>query len=714
MTNCPTMNRLLVLLAAVGTTAVMFVGCTPAAVSDDDDNDNDNGNGGSGSVMCPPAQQLCGPRCATLVNDPTNCGRCGNACSSTQACVNGGCLCAPGYQDCGTGCISTNADSLNCGRCGNVCPASAQFCVSGMCAASCPGMVCGTSCVNIENDPSNCGACGVPCTGGSQCIGRVCACPPGTEPCATSCVPAGTCVTGTGGTGGMGTGGAGGSAGVSTGGTAGASTGGTAGASTGGTAGASTGGSGGMITGNPPGWWTHAPLSWHGCPWTGIDTVTGTTTTNMPRDFVTHMPGMGYCVQGSVHGNYDSVALLGFNLNETPNGSATQCAYNPAAATMPGPPGVTLGGTGIAINFTKVAAPIFRIQIQGPNGATDANNRWCATITAAAGPVFVPYTAFNTQCWEGGMGTAFNAASSPISAIAFLVPGQMGTPSAFNYCINGFATGTSASDAPTWGMGGGGDQTGTIGGAGGDNLDYQRVKIAVGGKSYIIQNNNWGNPGGSDQLLTYRNNSFIVTSSTGSGSQAPASFPSIFIGANGDVQGGTFSTRSDDHLPKQISAITSAMSTFRHTGTSGALNAAYDIWFSDVVPSTTAEYDDALDGFVMLWLYDPPNQVPIGGSPVRSNVMIGGRAWNVWVGPRGAGGNCQGTPCAANRPVVSYVATTTSTSFSGDLKPFFTDAAQHGIPANWYLTDVFAGFECWSGNDCRGKEVQEFTATILP
>jgi hypothetical protein len=436
----------------------------------------------------------------------------------------------------------------------------------------------------------------------------------------------------------------------------------------------------------------------------------------MPRDFTMRQEGTGYCVQGSVHGNYDSVALMGFNLNETATGSSTQCVYNPAASMQMGPPGVTLTGNGLAINFTKTSAPIFRVQVQGPNGATDANNRWCATITPAAGPVFIPWSSFNTKCWEPATmmtGMPFNPATSPISAIAFLVPGQMGMTSAYNYCITGFATGADASAAPTWGTGTMGPQTGTIGGPGsGTNLDFQRVKVSVGGKSYIIQNNNWGNPTGSDQLLTYRDNSFTVTTSTGSGSQAPASFPSIYIGASGQVAGGTFSTRSDDHLPKQISAITSANSTFRHTGTSGALNATYDIWFSDVVPSTTSEYDDALDGFIMLWLYDPPNQQPIG-SP-GPTVTIGGQQWVVWTGPRGAGGNCQGTPCSANRPVVSYVATSPRTSFSGDLKPFFTDAATRGIPANWYLTDVFAGFECWSGPDCVGKQVQEFTATILP
>jgi hypothetical protein len=496
-----------------------------------------------------------------------------------------------------------------------------------------------------------------------------------------------------------GTGGAG-----PTGGTAGVSTGGTP---MGGAAGSgATGGTGGVVGGTPPGWWTHG--NWHGCAWTGIDTVAGTTTMNNPRDFTMHQSGTGYCLQGTVHNTYESVSLMGFNLNETPNGSQTQCAFNPASATMMGPPGVSLTGTGLAINFTKSTAATLRVQIQGPNGATDANDRWCFTITPAAGPVFAPFAMFNTKCWDG---TGTNYSGQPVSAVAFLVPGAL-SPTMFNYCINGFGTGSMASEAPTWGTGGGGPLMGTIGGPGSMDLDFQRVKVAAGGKSYIIQNNNWGNPNGSDQLLTYRDNSFTVTSSNGNGSQAPASFPSIFIGANGDVQNGTFSTRSDDHLPKQISAITSLQSTFRHTGTSGQINAAYDIWFSDHTP-TGARYDDAISGFIMLWLYDPPNFQPIGTA--GQTVTLGNTSWVRWVGPRGAtGATCEGQQCSANRPVVSYVRTAASGSFSGDLKPFFADAAAYGIPANWYLTDVFAGFECWSGADCTGKAVQEFTAVVAP
>jgi hypothetical protein len=700
------MNRILRWLAAVGLTGLIFVGCgiQPPPPEDRDDDDDDDTGACQG--------HMCGAVCTNLGFDPANCGNCGVVCAPGMACQGGQCLCAPGLLKCGTSCINPVSDRNNCGNCGVVCPTNLPYCSNQACSATCNGTVCPATgaCVNLASDQANCGACGNICPGGSVCASGVCSCPAGTQQCGSACVPQGTCnigtggTTGTGGTSGIGgtppaggVSGFGGTGGVSNGGNAGSSMGGTP---TGGMSGAGpTGGMGGMITGTPPGWWTHG--TWHGCAWTGVDTVAGTTTMNTPRDFTMHQAGTGYCLQGTVHNTYESVSLMGFNLNETPTGSATQCAFNPASATMMGPPGVQLTGTGLAINFTKSTAATLRVQIQGPNGATMESDRWCYTITPAAGPVFAPFAMFNTKCWDG---TGTNYSGQPISAVAFLVPGAL-SPTPFNYCVTGFAAGSAASDAPTWGTGTSGPLMGTIGGGPAMDLDFQRVKVAAGGKSYIIQNNNWGNPGGSDQLITYRDNSFTITSSNGNGSQAPASFPSVYIGANGDTQNGTFSTTSDDHLPKQISAITSVQSTFRHTGTSGQLNAAYDIWFSASVP--TARYNDAISGFVMLWLYDPSNFQPIG-SVQRSNVMIGGRAWNVWVGPRGGSGS------NSNAPVVSYVATSTSTSFSGDLKPFFTDAAQHGIQSSWYLTDVFAGFECWSGADCTGKQVQEFTAVVAP
>jgi hypothetical protein len=416
------------------------------------------------------------------------------------------------------------------------------------------------------------------------------------------------------------------------------------------------------------------------------------------KDFTSQAGTSGpYRVAGSVHGNYDSVALLGFNIAQP--ASSANCTYKPVTTGDPPMPAVTMpaGTTGIAVNFGKSIGSQFRIQIQGPNGANDANDRWCYNIPDAAGPSFAPFSSFNTKCWDG-TGTAYNT-SRPIAAVVFLVPGTtMSQP--FDFTINGFAAGTSAADAPS-----GGTVipiTGMLGGAGSTDLDFARVKVRASGKDYIIQNNNWGNPGGSDQVISYRDNSFTVVSSSGTGSSAPASFPSIFIGNNGDTANGSFSTKGNDGLPKQVSSIGSVMTSMTVNRTTGDMNVCYDVWFASQIP--TSRYDDALSGFVMVWFYDPPQHQPIGSA--GQTVMINNRAFTRWVGPRGGSG------ANSNAPVVSYVANASFTSWTFDLKPFITDAQNHGINPSWYLTDVFGGAEIWRGSDGAGFSVQSFTCVV--
>jgi hypothetical protein len=224
-----------------------------------------------------------------------------------------------------------------------------------------------------------------------------------------------------------------------------------------------------------------------------------------------------------------------------------------------------------------------------------------------------------------------------------------------------------------------------------------------------------GAPSSTYQSVSYTGNSFTVDTMNGSGSSAPASFPSIYIGANGQIANGSFSTWTDSGLPKQISSISSAQSTFKWGGkTSGDFNAEYDIWFSKTLP-TAGSYNDAISGLIQVWLYKPSSRQPIG-SVVRQ-ATIGGQPYDVWAGPRGSAS--VGTD-PAGRPVISYVAKSTVTNFSANLKAFFDDAVSKADSANgitqtfsnsWYLTDVFAGFEIWS--DGAGLTCSEFTAAIM-
>lgn len=480
--------------------------------------------------------------------------------------------------------------------------------------------------------------------------------------------------------------------------------------------GAGTTGAGGTTTVNPgegpAGYWVEK--NWHGCAWTGKGELGATTVT--PMDFVAKAPEAPFCISGSVGAEpmYQSVALLGFNVGEAPPAT---CAYKAADPNASGPPAVTPTAEGLAINFVKRGADTsftLRVQIQGPNGhkpgATGESDRWCATLTEVQGKIFVPYSSFTPKCWEmtaALKGTPY--AKQPISAVVFNVPGKP-TATPYDFCVNGFTYGATAAEAPD-GPAVASDQKGVVGIANvNPDGDFARAKVTVGGENYIIQNNNWGNPSGTDLILNYTNNSFKIASGSGSGASAPASFPSIYIGNNGNTANGVYSTKTTDNLPIQISAITSLPSTFRYSGSTSSYNAAYDIWFANSPP--TAEYKDGINGFVMVWLRDPSGKQPIG-EVKASNVMVAGQPWNVWVGPRGDG------PAGYNNaPVVSFVNPSEDNdsraqSFKDvDLKAFFTAAATYGIPSTMYLTDVFAGFEIWQGGAGGNLGVDEFKAVV--
>ena len=515
----------------------------------------------------------------------------------------------------------------------------------------------------------------------------------------------------------------------------------------------STGGSTVNPGTNPPGWWQTSDwgvtsANWHGCVWTGVDcksncsagivAVPSSTTSITPTDFTAATTEGGpYEVSGTVFNDYNSVALLGFDLTDTPNGDAQQCSNakrNPAAD---GPPAIAMpsGATGIAINWSAKIAPVtsFRIQIQGVKGATDPTARWCATIKDASGPSFVKFSDFYPSCWYVGVtgqspGTAY--AGQPIDAVGFLVPGTITAKAPFDFTIVGFAPGTSAADAPGK-IAACGTTTGTVGSttqlSGQASIDAATQRAAVTGtdcKKYIINNNNWGNESGTYQSLSYTGNSFTDTVTSGSGGGANVvSFPSIYIGANGQIGGGTFNTWDDSGLPKQISAMKSAKTEFKWSGGSsgGNYNAAYDVWFAKSPPAA-GSYNDAVSGFIMVWLYKPGASQPIGSSGNTRTATIAGHTWTVWRGPRvGAATGTDGN----GRPVISYVANDSPVKdLSFDLKNFIDDAVANGsadmsagggitqaFSSSWYLTDVFAGFEIWSGGDAKGLQ-DTFTCVV--
>ena len=98
--------------------------------------------------------------------------------------------------------------------------------------------------------------------------------------------------------------------------------------------------------------------------------------------------------------SWEDIAMIGCNVNQPVSG-ATAGTWTPANTG-----GICVRGTGFQ-----------RIQIQGPNGATDANDRWCAAVPTTGG--CVPWPEFNTACWDNsGRYYAFE----PLEMVAALQP----------------------------------------------------------------------------------------------------------------------------------------------------------------------------------------------------------------------------------------------------------------------------------------------------
>ncbi len=128
----------------------------------------------------------------------SNCGTCGNACSSVHgapSCAGGACSinCAAGFGNCdanvANGCETATTNNVNaCGSCGNVCAVlngtptcSGTTCAIAACNApfkDCDGQYADGCETNTSTSLTNCGACGVACTnadGTTSCTAGACA-----------------------------------------------------------------------------------------------------------------------------------------------------------------------------------------------------------------------------------------------------------------------------------------------------------------------------------------------------------------------------------------------------------------------------------------------------------------------------------------------------------------------------------------------------------
>ncbi len=165
---------------------------------------------GTGDGYCCPeaTNTACGGACVNVRTDLRHCGGCDRPCPSRPnarpMCLDGICLfdCAAGFADCdgdpANGCeVNLRSDPSNCGRCGEACGApdgATATCGRSGCGVACPAELsfCGGACVNVQTNPEHCGSCGRRCAAGESCRSGACVTP-------NACVPeGGTCTAVTG------------------------------------------------------------------------------------------------------------------------------------------------------------------------------------------------------------------------------------------------------------------------------------------------------------------------------------------------------------------------------------------------------------------------------------------------------------------------------------------------------------------------------------
>jgi hypothetical protein len=112
----------------------------------------------------------------------------------------------------------------------------------------------------------------------------------------------------------------------------------------------------------------------------------------------------------------------GLNINQAKDATALG-TWTPAS----------ISSGGVTVNVSNNGTSTLRVQIQGPSGATDATDRWCATMITFNQTVTIPWSSFNTSCWDG-LGTRY--AGQPLEAVMILVPGDNLYSVPYSFCLN--------------------------------------------------------------------------------------------------------------------------------------------------------------------------------------------------------------------------------------------------------------------------------------
>src|SRR5690606_7899166 len=149
---------------------------------------------------------------------------------------------------------------------------------------------------------------------------------------------------------------------------------------------------------------------------------TGSGSHAWPEDYDDMVAGDALCSDGIVYATEDfsGVALMGFNVNEEWGDSDV----------APGTWSPISSSSGIHVTTSGSSDNGIRVQIQGPTGASNPDARWCYTLTSSS--TTIPWSSFNTECWDGG-GNDYDG--EPIESIMLLIPGEDFDNVNFDICL---------------------------------------------------------------------------------------------------------------------------------------------------------------------------------------------------------------------------------------------------------------------------------------
>lgn len=172
---------------------------------------------------------------------------------------------------------------------------------------------------------------------------------------------------------------------------------------------------------------------WHGYFWIA---KTGKDTTLTPsKSFADKTFDAEICIKGSVAATSDSSgnAMLGVNVNQFERTDAVPLLRAPSR-------------DGVQVEVKNNAGSPIRVQVAAQDGTSNADAHWCAVVNGSGG--FIPWTAFNTACWDGS-GKPYK--HEHITVAMLLVPGNARSAVPYDFCLQRL----TESKAPPPGVGAG-------------------------------------------------------------------------------------------------------------------------------------------------------------------------------------------------------------------------------------------------------------------